>query len=82
MELELLDQEAPVETFSLDLLVRESGTNRTVVIENQLGPTNHDHLGKLLTYAGGYDANVLVWIAKNFQRCTQTSPRLVEPMYR
>ena len=67
MELELLDQEAPVEKFSLDLLARESGTNRTVVIENQLEPTNHDHLGKLLTYAGGYDANVLVWIAKNFK---------------
>ncbi len=67
LELELQDQEAPVGKFSLDLLARESVTNRTVIIENQLEPTNHDHLGKLLTYAGGSDANVIVWVAKNFR---------------
>ena len=67
LELELQEQEAPVGSFSLDLLARESVTDRTVIIENQLEPTNHDHLGKLLTYAGGYDANVIVWMAKNFR---------------
>ena len=67
LELELQEQEAPVGSFSLDLLARESVTNRTVIIENQLEPTNHDHLGKLLTYAGGSDANVIVWVAKNFR---------------
>ena len=67
LQLELLSQEAPVGTFSLDLLARHSGTNRTVIIENQLGTTNHDHLGKLLTYAGGYDSNVIVWVAREFR---------------
>ena len=67
LELELQSQEAPVGSFSLDLLARESGTNHIVIIENQLEPTNHDHLGKLLTYAGGYDANVIIWVAKNFR---------------
>ena len=67
LELELQEQEAPVGSFSLDLLARESVTNRTVIIENQLEPTNHAHLGQLLTYAGGYDANVIVWVAKNFR---------------
>lgn len=67
LELELQEQEAPVGSFSLDLLARESVTNNTVIIENQLEPTNHDHLGKLLTYAGGYDANVIVWLAKDFR---------------
>ena len=67
LELELQSQEAPVGTFSLDLLARDTGTNRTVIIENQLEPTNHDHLGKLLTYAGGYDANVIVWVARDFR---------------
>lgn len=67
LELELQEQEAPVGSFSLDLLAREPLTDRTVMIENQLEPTNHDHLGKLLTYAGGYDANVIVWVAKDFR---------------
>ena len=67
LEIELQEQEAQVGTFYLDLLARESVTDRTVIIENQLEPTNHDHLGKLLTYAGGYDANVVVWVAKNFR---------------
>ena len=67
MELELQSQEARVGTFSLDLLACVSGTDRMVIIENQLEPTNHDHLGKLLTYAGGYDANVIIWVAKDFR---------------
>ena len=67
MDLEIESREAAVGTFSLDLLARDAGTGRTVIIENQLEPTNHDHLGKLLTYAGGHDANVIVWVAKEFR---------------
>ena len=67
MDLELQTQEAPVGGYSLDILARDVQSGRPVVIENQLGPTDHAHLGQLLTYAAGFDANVIVWIAKEFR---------------
>ena len=66
LELEAQEQNAPVGKFWLDLLASEVGTGHSVVIENQYGETNHDHLGKLLTYAAGFDAKIMVWIAERF----------------
>ena len=66
MDLELDAQEASVGSYSLDILARDQD-NRQVVIENQLEATDHTHLGQLLTYAAGFDANVIVWIAKKFR---------------
>ena len=60
-------REAADGAFSLDLLARDAGTGRTVIIENQFEPTNYDHLGKLLTYAGGHDMHVIVCFAGRLQ---------------
>lgn len=67
LDLEVESREASVGPFSLDLLARDLGSNRRVVIENQLDTTNHDHLGKLLTYAAGFEAGVIVWLVREFR---------------
>lgn len=38
-----------------------------MIIENQFGPTNHDHLGKILTYAAGLDAEAIIWVAEKLR---------------
>ncbi len=62
IEMELLETESSVGSFSADIFAEEVGTGRKVVIENQLEDTNHDHLGKIITYAAGKGAEVVIWV--------------------
>ncbi len=64
LRLEVTNREAPIGDFSLDLLAKDLDSLRTVIIENQFAQTNHDHLGKLLTYAAGSDASTVIWISE------------------
>ncbi len=64
MELELTDTEADAGDFSLDLLAKDLGTGRTAIIDNQLTATDHDQLGKLITYASAFDAAAVIWVAQ------------------
>lgn len=67
LDLQLQSNEAPVGSFSLDVLAQVVGSDRPVIIENQLEATNHIHLGQLLTYAAGYDAYAAVWLVREFR---------------
>src|SRR4051794_406137 len=51
--------EVAVGVFYADLLGVDSGSQAAILIENQLEPTDHGHLGQLLTYAGGLDSRTL-----------------------
>lgn len=62
--MELEERESPVGKYSVDIYGKEEGTDRKVVIENQLEDSNHDHLGKIITYASGKDAKTIIWIVK------------------
>lgn len=62
-----IQTEAAVGNFKLDILAEEENTGRKIIIENQLESTNHDHLGKIITYASGLGAEIVIWIVKTIR---------------
>jgi hypothetical protein len=69
IELEVEAVEHWVGPFRADILARAvDETDHRVLIENQFGRTNHNHLGQLLTYLAGIEgAKTIVWIAETIQ---------------
>lgn len=65
IDISFIQTEASVGKFSVDILAEEQNTGKSIIIENQLEVTDHDHLGKIITYASGYDAEIIIWIVKN-----------------
>lgn len=59
-----ISKETYVGAYRCDLFAKDETTGIKVIIENQLEMSNHDHLGKIITYASGLDAKVVVWIVK------------------
>ena len=66
LDLQPVAREHRVGRFRADLLCRDAASGSPVVIEAQLGPTDHRHLGQLLAYAAGLDAAAAVWVAASF----------------
>jgi len=59
-----IETEVSVGDFNIDIVAKDTD-GRTVIIENQLERTDHDHLGKCITYAAGKAASVVIWVAKD-----------------
>ena len=65
VDIKPIKTEANVGQFKVDILAEEESSGRKIIIENQLEDTNHDHLGKIITYAYGYDAEIIIWVVRD-----------------
>lgn len=67
LQIEIEGREAPVHNFRLDLVGTDNSLQVPVVIENQFGSSDHDHLGKVITYSANREAAVIIWICNEIQ---------------
>jgi len=65
IDIEVIETEMSVGRYNVDIFARDIESNKKIVIENQLENTNHDHLGKMLVYAAGLDADIAIWVVKD-----------------
>ncbi|ABR47078.1 conserved hypothetical protein [Alkaliphilus metalliredigens QYMF] len=65
--------EKRVGNFQLDILGKVEGTEKVVVIENQLDSSDHKHLGQIITYAGGLNAQIIIWITPSVREEHRTA---------
>lgn len=56
-----VDRERNAGAFNVDLVAEDENGN-PVIIENQLGKSDHDHLGKIITYLTAIEAKTAIWI--------------------
>ncbi|EMY69843.1 DUF4268 domain-containing protein [Leptospira vanthielii] len=62
IDLELEGIEVHIGNYKADIVCRDISNDQKIIIENQLEKSNHDHLGKIITYASGIDAFTIIWI--------------------
>ena len=68
LDLEHEATERGVGKYSADLVFREQSEDKHVVVENMYGITDHDHLGKVITYAAGLGTPYVVLLAQDFEK--------------
>ena len=71
-----VDREQAAGSFSIDLVAEDEGGG-TVIIENQLEKSNHDHLGKLITYLTAMSARAAGSFTKPPSLASLPLPRMV-----
>ncbi|MEC9344636.1 MAG: hypothetical protein VYB54_00310 [Pseudomonadota bacterium] len=67
LQLEFVGREVAVDRFSADIVARDIQTGDVVLIENQLERSDHTHLGQILTYLSGTEAQTVIWVASGFE---------------
>ena len=77
LELEATGMEVAVEQYSADIVATEARSGFLVLIENQLNPSDHSHLGQIMTYLAGLDVNSVIWIAKEFHEAHRSAVRWI-----
>lgn len=65
IDIEVEGTEVFIGNYKADIIGRDISNNKKIIIENHLEKSNHDHLGKIITYASGIDASVVIWICSN-----------------
>ena len=67
LDIKLIQTEAGVGKFSVDILAEEETSGKKIVVENQLEATDHSHLGQILTYAAGIEAEYIIWVVREIR---------------
>ena len=67
--------EVAVEQFSADIVARNPADGSRVLIENQLEGSDHRHLGQILTYLAGVQAQTVIWVARDFDESHRSAIR-------
>lgn len=63
LDLEVEGIEQAIGSYKADIVATD-GNNRKVIIENQLEKTDHKHLGQIITYASGVEAQIIIWVCR------------------
>lgn len=58
------EREQAAGSFAADLVCRDCSGN-TVIVENQLEKSDHDHLGKVITYLASFGARAAIWLVSD-----------------
>ena len=64
IDITIEETESSVGDFNVDIFAIDADTGKKIIIENQLEETDHDHLGKLITYASGKSADLVIWLVR------------------